>query len=245
MPVDQAEAIVLRTTALGEQDKLVVPPHPGQGRAAGRGQGRPEVREPLRELARAHVPRDRPLLRKGAPGAGHDQRLRPRRVLLRDPERPRPRRSPWPISPSSSKSSSPSGSGRTSPSGSSSRRSSPSRPGAMSASSAAISRPGSSRSTDSCPTSTAAGNAASPSKNPAGCRRARTASTATPAPQPAGTRSRPELGRFLAWARKNPPSAAPDTPFSPAELRSIERSLQAMIVFHLEREPKSLRFVRS
>jgi DNA repair protein RecO (recombination protein O) len=55
----------------------------------------------------------------------------------------------------------------------------------------------------------------------------------------------PELGRFLAWARKNPPSAAPDTPFSPAELRSIERSLQAMIVFHLEREPRSLRFVRS
>jgi DNA repair protein RecO (recombination protein O) len=55
----------------------------------------------------------------------------------------------------------------------------------------------------------------------------------------------PELGRFLAWARKNPPSAAPDASFSPAELRSIERSLQAMIVFHLEREPRSLRFVRS
>jgi DNA repair protein RecO (recombination protein O) len=56
---------------------------------------------------------------------------------------------------------------------------------------------------------------------------------------------RPELGRFLAWARKNPPSAAGGAAFAPAELRSIERSLQAMIVFHLEREPRSLRYVKS
>jgi len=56
---------------------------------------------------------------------------------------------------------------------------------------------------------------------------------------------RPELGRFLAWVRKNPPAAAPESPFTPAELRSIGKCLQMMIIFHLEREPKSLRYVKS
>ncbi len=54
----------------------------------------------------------------------------------------------------------------------------------------------------------------------------------------------PELGRFLAWARKNPPAAAAGAGIGPADLRSIGRSLQLMIVFHLEREPRSLRYVK-
>ena len=53
-----------------------------------------------------------------------------------------------------------------------------------------------------------------------------------------------ELGRFLHWVRKNPPAKAKETTFNAAELKSIEKSLQAMIIYHLEREPKSLRFLR-
>lgn len=53
-----------------------------------------------------------------------------------------------------------------------------------------------------------------------------------------------ELSRFLDWARKNPPSKSGESPFTPAELRAIQKSLQAMIVYHLEREPKSLRYVK-
>jgi len=52
------------------------------------------------------------------------------------------------------------------------------------------------------------------------------------------------LGRFIQWARKNPPSRAGECPFSSADLRSLRKSLQAMIVYHLEREPKSLRYVK-
>jgi DNA repair protein RecO (recombination protein O) len=52
------------------------------------------------------------------------------------------------------------------------------------------------------------------------------------------------LPRFVAWARKNPPTSCTEAPFTPEELKAIGGALQAMIVYHLEREPKSLRFVR-
>ncbi|MBM3295499.1 MAG: DNA repair protein RecO [Candidatus Aminicenantes bacterium] len=55
---------------------------------------------------------------------------------------------------------------------------------------------------------------------------------------------KPPLARFVAWARRNPPAACPEAPFTKEELRDVGRVLQAMIVHHLEREPKSLRFVR-
>jgi DNA repair protein RecO (recombination protein O) len=55
---------------------------------------------------------------------------------------------------------------------------------------------------------------------------------------------RGELGRFLHWVRTHPPAKAKETTFSAAELKSIEKSLQAMIIYHLEREPMSLRFLR-
>ena len=55
---------------------------------------------------------------------------------------------------------------------------------------------------------------------------------------------RPDLGRFMEWVRKNPPAKAEECPVSAAELKSIRKSLQAMIVYHLEREPKSLRYIK-
>jgi DNA repair protein RecO (recombination protein O) len=51
------------------------------------------------------------------------------------------------------------------------------------------------------------------------------------------------LGRFMDWVRTNPPSACASAPFSPEEIKGFEKALQAMIVFHLEREPKSLRYL--
>jgi len=90
------------------------------------------------------------------------------------------------------------------------------------------------------------------------CRRCRTAIAETPAgwlsPRRDGvfcdtcapTRReevRDGLGRFLAWVRTNPPAACASAPFTTEEIKSFEKALQAMIVFHLEREPKSLRYL--
>ncbi|MBM3297113.1 MAG: DNA repair protein RecO [Candidatus Aminicenantes bacterium] len=55
----------------------------------------------------------------------------------------------------------------------------------------------------------------------------------------------PELGLFLDWALKNPPPDAEGRePCSPGELRAVGCCLQSLIVFHLEREPKTLRCLR-
>jgi DNA repair protein RecO (recombination protein O) len=53
------------------------------------------------------------------------------------------------------------------------------------------------------------------------------------------------LGRFLMWVQANPPAACAAAPFSAEEIKSFEKALQAMIIFHLEREPKSLRWLRA
>lgn len=45
---------------------------------------------------------------------------------------------------------------------------------------------------------------------------------------------------FLEWAQKNPPPEKGEPPFPAAELEAIGRTFQALIVYHLEREPKSL-----
>jgi DNA repair protein RecO (recombination protein O) len=50
----------------------------------------------------------------------------------------------------------------------------------------------------------------------------------------------PAIVRFLDWAQKNPPPEKREPLFSAAELEAIGRIFQALIVFHLEREPKSL-----
>ncbi len=54
---------------------------------------------------------------------------------------------------------------------------------------------------------------------------------------------RRDLELFLSWVRKNPPPKAGDSPFSPEQLRGIQKNLQAMIVYHMEREPRSLRYI--
>jgi DNA repair protein RecO (recombination protein O) len=56
---------------------------------------------------------------------------------------------------------------------------------------------------------------------------------------------RRELAQFLGWVRKNPPPRESVPGFGPAELKGIGTALQAMIVYHLEREPRSLRFLKA
>jgi DNA repair protein RecO (recombination protein O) len=53
------------------------------------------------------------------------------------------------------------------------------------------------------------------------------------------------LGRFMTWVQENPPAACAAAPFSADDIRSFEKALQAMIIFHLEREPKSLRWLKA
>ncbi len=53
----------------------------------------------------------------------------------------------------------------------------------------------------------------------------------------------PDLGSFLNWIRKNPPPEKGPPPFSAGQLDTIKKSLQHMIIFHLEREPKTLRLL--
>jgi len=54
----------------------------------------------------------------------------------------------------------------------------------------------------------------------------------------------PEFSRFLDWAKQNPPpQKAGSVPFSIEELGSLKKPLQALIVYHLEREPKTLHYL--
>ena len=55
---------------------------------------------------------------------------------------------------------------------------------------------------------------------------------------------RRELAEFLRWARKNPPPAGARRAVRARALRGIQAALQAMIVYHLEREPRTLRHTR-
>ena len=49
---------------------------------------------------------------------------------------------------------------------------------------------------------------------------------------------------FLKWARANPPEKPCPLPMDAAGLGRIRKTLQALIVFHLEREPRTLRFLK-
>jgi len=57
--------------------------------------------------------------------------------------------------------------------------------------------------------------------------------------------TRGELQRFLDWIKKNPPAAGAEAPFSAADLEVIRQALQSIIIYHLEKEPKSLAFIRN
>jgi DNA repair protein RecO (recombination protein O) len=53
-----------------------------------------------------------------------------------------------------------------------------------------------------------------------------------------------EFVPFLEWTRKNSPSLEGAPPCSADQLQAIGRTLQTIIVYHLEREPKSLHFLK-
>ena len=53
-----------------------------------------------------------------------------------------------------------------------------------------------------------------------------------------------EFAPFLDWARKNAPSIEGGPSCSAGQLEAIGRTLQSIIVYHLEREPKSLHFLK-
>ena len=94
------------------------------------------------------------------------------------------------------------------------------------------------------PTSPAAGSAASPSPR-AGSPPRGTARTARIAPRSRRTRSRPPSGIFLRWVRKNPPPGGCAPPFPADEIAAIRKTLQALIVYHMDREPRTLHFLKT
>lgn len=49
---------------------------------------------------------------------------------------------------------------------------------------------------------------------------------------------------FLRWVRKNPPVQTPELPIPAAELARVRKTLQTLITFHLEREPRTLQFLK-
>jgi DNA repair protein RecO (recombination protein O) len=53
------------------------------------------------------------------------------------------------------------------------------------------------------------------------------------------------IARFLEWTQKNPPPGKGEPPFPAEEMAAIGKAFQALIVYHLEREPKSLQFLKT
>lgn len=54
----------------------------------------------------------------------------------------------------------------------------------------------------------------------------------------------PEVVPFLDWAKRNPPPRKGIAPFTAEQLETIRKTLQSLIIFHLEKEPKSLHFLK-
>lgn len=55
---------------------------------------------------------------------------------------------------------------------------------------------------------------------------------------------KPELRAFLNWIKKNPPPKEKSSLFTQEQLKDIRKTLQAIIIFHMEKEPKSLRYFK-
>jgi DNA repair protein RecO (recombination protein O) len=53
----------------------------------------------------------------------------------------------------------------------------------------------------------------------------------------------PDFAAFMTWIRKNPPSKETSVPFAADRIKSFQKILRPLVVFHMEREPKSLRFL--
>jgi DNA repair protein RecO (recombination protein O) len=54
----------------------------------------------------------------------------------------------------------------------------------------------------------------------------------------------PEVLSFTVWAKKNPPLAEAGAPFAAEALEAVRRTHQCIIVFHLEKEPRTMRFLK-
>lgn len=53
-----------------------------------------------------------------------------------------------------------------------------------------------------------------------------------------------DMNEFLQWAKKNPPPKHGDFPMERAKLKAIRKTLQGIIIYQMEREPKSIRFLK-
>ncbi len=53
----------------------------------------------------------------------------------------------------------------------------------------------------------------------------------------------PDMQELLSWVKKNPPPQGKTFPFTFEQIQSAHRILKEIIVFHLERTPKSLNFL--
>jgi DNA repair protein RecO (recombination protein O) len=53
-----------------------------------------------------------------------------------------------------------------------------------------------------------------------------------------------DLCEFLGWIKKNPPFNQKSLPYSAEQLRSTREALQSLIIYHMEKEPKSLRYLK-
>ncbi|MFQ6070478.1 MAG: DNA repair protein RecO [Candidatus Aminicenantales bacterium] len=53
----------------------------------------------------------------------------------------------------------------------------------------------------------------------------------------------PVINEFLKWIKKNPPSKNNESPFRSEELKAIKKTLQDIIIYHLESKPKTLRYL--
>ena len=53
----------------------------------------------------------------------------------------------------------------------------------------------------------------------------------------------PDFAAFLTWVKKNPPPQNTAVPFEGVRIKSFQQILRKIIVFHMEKEPKSLRFL--
>jgi hypothetical protein len=55
----------------------------------------------------------------------------------------------------------------------------------------------------------------------------------------------PAIREFLQWVRKNPPPGGCAPPFPADEIAAIRKTLQALIVYYMDREPRTLQFLKT
>ncbi len=54
----------------------------------------------------------------------------------------------------------------------------------------------------------------------------------------------PEMNEFIEWIKKNPPPEHRNLPFPQETVKAARKTLQNIIIYHMEKEPKSLRFIK-